>query len=91
MKFGVREICDVVFKAKADTVIGTSEFKKGDKVTFSSNTIHGKKYGIDKYGKRVRKRYETYFFLKESGKYYILYSNDENNYIKVIKKYVKKV
>ena len=69
----------------------SGEFKKGDKVTFSSNTIHGKKYGIDKYGKRVRKRYETYFFLKESGKYYILYSGEENNYIKVIKKYVKKV
>ena len=69
----------------------TGEFKKGDKVTFYCDTIHSKKYGIDKYGKRVRKRYETYFFLKESGKYYILYSQDENNYIKVIKKYVKKV
>lgn len=28
MKFGVREICDVVFKAKADTKIGTSTFKR---------------------------------------------------------------
>lgn len=28
MKFGVREICDVVFKAKADTKIGSTTFKK---------------------------------------------------------------
>ena len=28
MKFGVREICDVVFKAKADTKIGTVHSKK---------------------------------------------------------------
>lgn len=34
MKFGVREICDVVFKAKADTVIGTSTFKKGQPVLY---------------------------------------------------------
>ena len=27
MKFGVREIANVVFKAKADTVIGNSTFK----------------------------------------------------------------
>ena len=27
MKFGVREICDVVFKAKADTRIGSTLFK----------------------------------------------------------------
>ena len=26
MKFGVREICDVVFKAKAPTKIGSMEF-----------------------------------------------------------------
>lgn len=34
MKFGVREICNVVFKAKADTVIGTSTFKKGQPVLY---------------------------------------------------------
>ena len=34
MKFGVREICDVVFKAKADTRIGTQEFKKGQPVLY---------------------------------------------------------
>ena len=28
MKFGVREICDVVFKAKAATKIGSMEFEK---------------------------------------------------------------
>lgn len=45
MKFGVREICDVVFKAKADTVIGTSEFKKGQPVLYidsaKTSTIEG--------------------------------------------------
>ena len=34
MKFGVREICDVVFKAKADTVIGAKTFKKGQPVLY---------------------------------------------------------
>ena len=45
MKFGVREICDVVFKAKADTKIGTSTFKKGQPVlyidTAKTYTIEG--------------------------------------------------
>ena len=45
MKFGVREICDVVFKAKADTKIGTSTFKKGQAVlyidTAKTSTIEG--------------------------------------------------
>lgn len=45
MKFGVREICDVVFKAKADTVIGTQTFKKGQPVlyidTAKTSTIEG--------------------------------------------------
>ena len=45
MKFGVREICDVVFKAKADTVIGTSTFKKGQPVlyidTAKTSTLEG--------------------------------------------------
>lgn len=34
MKFGVRDICDVVFKAKADTVIGDKTFKKGQPVLY---------------------------------------------------------
>ena len=34
MKFGVREICDVVFKAKADTQIGSKTFKKGQPVLY---------------------------------------------------------
>lgn len=34
MKFGVREICDVVFKAKADTKIGNYTFKKGQPVLY---------------------------------------------------------
>ena len=34
MKFGSRDICDVVFKAKADTVIGSSTFKKGQPVLY---------------------------------------------------------
>lgn len=45
MKFGVREICDVVFKAKADTVIGTTTFKKGQPVlyidTAKTSTVEG--------------------------------------------------
>ena len=32
MKFGVREICDVVFKAKANVKMGNTEFKKGNQV-----------------------------------------------------------
>jgi len=34
MKYGVREICDVVFKAKADMAIGTATFKKGQPVLY---------------------------------------------------------
>jgi hypothetical protein len=45
MKFGIREICDVVFKAKADTTIGTSKFKKGQPVlyidTAKTSTLEG--------------------------------------------------
>ncbi len=45
MKFGVREICNVVFKAKADTKIGTSTFKKGQPVLYidsaKTSTIEG--------------------------------------------------
>ena len=45
MKFGVREICDVVFKAKADTKIGSTTFKKGQPVLYidsaKTSTIEG--------------------------------------------------
>ena len=45
MKFGVREICDVVFKAKADTRIRTQEFKKGQPALYidsaKTSTIEG--------------------------------------------------
>ena len=45
MKFGVREITDVVFKAKAETKIGTSTFKPGQPVlyidTAKTSTIEG--------------------------------------------------
>ena len=45
MKFGVREIANVVFKAKADTTIGTSTFKKGQPVLYidsaTTSTIEG--------------------------------------------------
>ena len=45
MKFGVREICDVVFKAKAATKIGSHEFKKGQPVlyidTAKTSTLEG--------------------------------------------------
>ena len=45
MKFGVREICNVVFKAKADTKIGSATFKKGQPVlyidTATTSTVEG--------------------------------------------------
>ena len=45
MKFAVREICNVVFKAKADTKIGDSIFKKGQPVLYidsaKTSTIEG--------------------------------------------------
>ena len=45
MKFGVREICDVVFKAKANVKIGNTEFKKGQPVlyidTAKTSTVEG--------------------------------------------------
>lgn len=34
MKFGVREICDVVFKAKAKTTIGNTTFEQGQPVLY---------------------------------------------------------
>lgn len=45
MKFGVREICNVVFKAKAETHIGNATFKKGQPVLYidsaKTSTIEG--------------------------------------------------
>ena len=45
MKFGVREICDVVFKPLQDTKIGSATFKKGQPVlyidTAKTSTIEG--------------------------------------------------
>lgn len=45
MKFGVREICNVVFKAKADTKIGNKIFHKGQPVlyidTATTSTVEG--------------------------------------------------
>lgn len=45
MKFGVREICDVVFKAKSDVMIGSKLFKKGQPVLYidsaKTSTIEG--------------------------------------------------
>ena len=45
MKFGVREICDVVFKAKAATTIGNHTFKPGQPVlyidTAKTSTMEG--------------------------------------------------
>lgn len=45
MKFGVREICDVVFKAKAETKIGNTTFHKGQPVLYidsaKTSTIEG--------------------------------------------------
>ena len=45
MKFGVREICDVVFKAKSDVKIGKTVFRKGQPVlyidTATTSTLEG--------------------------------------------------
>ena len=45
MKFGVREICDVVFKAKAQMKIGNATFQKGQPVlyidTAKTSTVEG--------------------------------------------------
>lgn len=45
MKFGVREICDVVFKAKSNVMIGSKLFKKGQPVLYidsaKTSTIEG--------------------------------------------------
>lgn len=45
MKFGVREICDVVFKAKAETKIGNQSFREGQPVlyidTAKTSTLEG--------------------------------------------------
>ena len=45
MKFGVREICDVVFKTKAATKIGNTTFEKGQPVLYidsaKTSTIEG--------------------------------------------------
>lgn len=45
MKFGVREICDVVFKAKSDVKIGNRIFRKGQPVlyidTAKTSTVEG--------------------------------------------------
>jgi len=34
MNFGIREICDVVFKARTDTYVGKTPFKKGQPVLY---------------------------------------------------------
>lgn len=45
MKFGSREICNVVFKAKSNVKIGNKEFKKGQPVlyidTAKTSTMEG--------------------------------------------------
>ena len=45
MRFGVREICNVVFKAKTTTKIGTSTFKRGQPVLYidsaKTSTLEG--------------------------------------------------
>lgn len=45
MRFGVREICDVVFKARTETKIGSKTFKKGQPVlyidTAKTSTLEG--------------------------------------------------
>lgn len=45
MRFGIREICDVVFKAKSDVTIGSKTFRKGQPVLYidsaKTSTLEG--------------------------------------------------
>lgn len=45
MRFGVREICDVVFKAKSNVRIGTTDFVAGQPVLYidsaKTSTVEG--------------------------------------------------
>ena len=45
MKFGVREICNVVFRAKSNVKIGKTEFKVGQPVLYidsaKTSTLEG--------------------------------------------------
>ena len=60
MKFGVREICNVVFKAKATTKIGTTTFLKGQPVlyidTAKTSTLEGAATTVYATGGRVNAR-----------------------------------
>ena len=64
MKFGVREICNVVFKAKADTKIGATTFKKGQPVlyidTAKTSTLEGASTSVYATGGRGNARLLTW-------------------------------
>ena len=64
MKFGVREICNVVFKAKADTKIGATTFKKGQPVlyidTAKTSTLEGAATSVYATGGRGNTRLITW-------------------------------
>lgn len=64
MKFGVREICNVVFKAKDTIKIGTIEFKKGQPVLYidsaKTSTIEGSATTVYATGGRGNARLVTW-------------------------------
>ena len=64
MKFGVREICDVVFKAKSPVKIGTTNFQAGQPVlyidTATTSTIEGAATTVYAQGGRGNSRLITW-------------------------------
>lgn len=64
MRFGVREICDVVFKAKSDVRIGSYTFKKGQPVlyidTAKTSTTEGAATSVYATGGRGNTRLVTW-------------------------------
>lgn len=64
MKYGVREIANVTFKAKADTSIGTATFKKGQPVLYmdsaTTSTLEGAATSVYAQGGRGNTRLVTW-------------------------------
>lgn len=64
MKYGVREIANVTFKAKADTNIGTATFKKGQPVLYmdsaTTSTLEGAATSVYAQGGRGNTRLVTW-------------------------------
>ena len=64
MKFGVREICNVIFRAKSDVTIGERKFKKGEPVIYfdsaKTSTLEGSTTTVYAQGGRGNPRRVTW-------------------------------